>query len=209
MDVRSFQHITPPLRLFHGPDSLGQIGRELERVNSRRTLIFCGSSLAREGSPLDLIYGRRWVTGASVCSMAFARTVQCRRSRQELKSSSGSKRTLWLRLVVVRQSLPRVLQASCWLRKAIPGVSAHHRSSVAPGVIEIKTKGGELLTRRVDKHLGWVENPLSKEDLIEKFRDCASYSVKPLSKKSVDKVIDMVDKLDEVRDVRNLIEIVS
>ncbi len=55
MDMRSFEHITPPLRLFHGPDSLGQIGRELERVNSRRALIFCGSSLAREGSPLDLV----------------------------------------------------------------------------------------------------------------------------------------------------------
>ena len=55
MDMRSFQHITPPLRLFHGPDSLGQIDRELERANSRRALIFCGSSLAREGSPLDLI----------------------------------------------------------------------------------------------------------------------------------------------------------
>lgn len=53
--MRSFQHITPPLRLFHGPESLGQIGRELDRVGSRRALIFCGSSLAREGSPLDLV----------------------------------------------------------------------------------------------------------------------------------------------------------
>ena len=53
--MRSFQHITPPLRLFHGPDSLGQIDRELERVNSRRALIFCGSSLSRSGSPLDLV----------------------------------------------------------------------------------------------------------------------------------------------------------
>ena len=55
MDMRSFQHITPSLRLFHGPDSLGLLGRELERVNSRRALIFCGSSLARQGSPLDLV----------------------------------------------------------------------------------------------------------------------------------------------------------
>jgi alcohol dehydrogenase class IV len=53
--MRSFQHITPPLRLFHGADSLGQIGRELDRLKSRRAVIFCGSSLGREGSPLDLI----------------------------------------------------------------------------------------------------------------------------------------------------------
>ncbi len=54
-DMRSFQHITPPLRLFHGPDSLEQLGRELDRVKSRRAVIFCGSSLARAGSPLDLV----------------------------------------------------------------------------------------------------------------------------------------------------------
>ena len=31
MDMRSFQHITPPLRLFSGPDSMEFLGRELER----------------------------------------------------------------------------------------------------------------------------------------------------------------------------------
>jgi alcohol dehydrogenase class IV len=53
--MRSFQHITPSLRLFHGPDSLESLGRELERVKSRRAVIFCGSTLARAGSPLDLV----------------------------------------------------------------------------------------------------------------------------------------------------------
>lgn len=53
--MRSFRHIAAPLRLFQGSDSLGQLGSELERVNSRRALIFCGSSLGRKGSALDLI----------------------------------------------------------------------------------------------------------------------------------------------------------
>lgn len=57
MDMHSFQHITPPLRLFHGPDSLGQLGRELDRLKSRHAVIFCGSSLGRGGSPLDLVRG--------------------------------------------------------------------------------------------------------------------------------------------------------
>jgi alcohol dehydrogenase len=55
MEMASFQHVTPPLRLFHGPESLGQLGRELDRVNSSRAVIFCGSSLAREGSLLDRV----------------------------------------------------------------------------------------------------------------------------------------------------------
>lgn len=57
MDMLSFQHITPPLRLFHGPDSLGQLARELDRVGARRAVIFCGSSLARQGTLLDLVRG--------------------------------------------------------------------------------------------------------------------------------------------------------
>jgi alcohol dehydrogenase class IV len=40
--MRSFQHITPPLRLFSGPDSFDVLGRELERIGSRRAVVFCG-----------------------------------------------------------------------------------------------------------------------------------------------------------------------
>ena len=53
--MQSFQHVTPPLRLFQGPDSLRFLGRELERLNSRRAVIFCGASVAREGAMLDLV----------------------------------------------------------------------------------------------------------------------------------------------------------
>jgi alcohol dehydrogenase len=55
MGMPSFQHITSPLRLFSGADSLKQLDRELGRANSQRAAIFCGSSLAREGSPLTLV----------------------------------------------------------------------------------------------------------------------------------------------------------
>lgn len=51
--MRSFQHITPPLRLFSGPDSLPFLGRELERLESRRAVVFCGPWA--EGSMLDAV----------------------------------------------------------------------------------------------------------------------------------------------------------
>jgi alcohol dehydrogenase class IV len=40
--MKSFQYITPPLRIFHGADSLTQLGRELDRVGSRRAVVVCG-----------------------------------------------------------------------------------------------------------------------------------------------------------------------
>jgi alcohol dehydrogenase class IV len=52
--IQSFQHVTPPLRVFQGADCLRFLGRELERLNSRRAVIVCGASLAREGAMLDL-----------------------------------------------------------------------------------------------------------------------------------------------------------
>jgi len=54
MDMLSFQHITPPLRVFHGPESLGQIGRELARLNCSRAVIFCGPWMA-EGPLLERV----------------------------------------------------------------------------------------------------------------------------------------------------------
>lgn len=38
----SFRHITPPLRLFYGPDSLKSLESELARLDSHRAVVFCG-----------------------------------------------------------------------------------------------------------------------------------------------------------------------
>ena len=52
--MKSFQHITAPMRIFQGADSLEKLGTELGRLKSRRAVIFCGSTLGR--SPLlDLV----------------------------------------------------------------------------------------------------------------------------------------------------------
>ncbi len=53
--IPSFRHLVPPLRIFNGADSLGMLGRELDRVNSRRAVIFCGASLARQGKEIEMI----------------------------------------------------------------------------------------------------------------------------------------------------------
>ncbi|HUD34501.1 MAG TPA: hypothetical protein VMR43_16055 [Variovorax sp.] len=45
--MQNFQHITPPLRLYHGPDSLTHLGRELDRIKSARAVVVCGEWLAK------------------------------------------------------------------------------------------------------------------------------------------------------------------
>lgn len=53
--MQTFRHIVAPQRIFHGPDSLDALPRELDRLGSRGAVIFCGASLARQGSGLQRI----------------------------------------------------------------------------------------------------------------------------------------------------------
>jgi alcohol dehydrogenase class IV len=53
MDMASFQHVTPPLRLFYGPESLASLGKELSRLDSKRAVVFCGPWA--EGPLLDAV----------------------------------------------------------------------------------------------------------------------------------------------------------
>ena len=53
--MRNRQHAITALRIFDGPGCLEQLGRELSRLDRRRAVIFCGSTLGREGSPLELV----------------------------------------------------------------------------------------------------------------------------------------------------------
>ena len=55
MDMPSFQQVIYPMRLFGGSDCLGKLGRDLDRLGSSKAVIFCGSSLAQQGSQIDLI----------------------------------------------------------------------------------------------------------------------------------------------------------
>lgn len=66
--MRSFQHASPPLRVFQGPDSLRFLGRELERLNSRRAVIMCGRSLSRDNALL----GQVLAAMADRCAGIFA-----------------------------------------------------------------------------------------------------------------------------------------
>ncbi|HEY1229407.1 MAG TPA: iron-containing alcohol dehydrogenase family protein [Ramlibacter sp.] len=53
--MRAFRHLAAPLRLFHGDGCLAALGPELDRVGSRRAVVFCGASLARQTAVMDAI----------------------------------------------------------------------------------------------------------------------------------------------------------
>jgi len=79
-----------------------------------------------------------------------------------------------------------------------------------PAKLEIKLKDGRtLLGEQGGGRYGHPERPISKADLTEKFRECVAYSARPLSAATVDKLIAMVDNLEDVDDVSQIIRMVS
>jgi len=76
--------------------------------------------------------------------------------------------------------------------------------------VEIKLRGGkEVSCEQKGFRYGNPRNPISKGELVEKFRDCTSYSARLLPKDSVEKVIEMVANLEEVDDVSQIIRLIS
>jgi 2-methylcitrate dehydratase PrpD len=88
--------------------------------------------------------------------------------------------------------------------KLVPEMDRH---GVGPGGVIIKMKGGEEYKEEVEHCLGSPERPMTFIDITKKFRECAACSRKPLLKETVDKVIDMVGRLEKLGDATEIIRL--
>jgi 2-methylcitrate dehydratase PrpD len=68
--------------------------------------------------------------------------------------------------------------------------------------VEIEMNDGRKLGGRIDYGKGSKANPMSDDEVAEKFRLCAEYAGLPGDR--ADKVIEMVKRLEELADVREL-----
>ena len=82
-----------------------------------------------------------------------------------------------------------------------------NRVGVSPTIVEIKTKDGKVYSKRVDIPYGSPENPMSMDAMAAKLRDCASYAAKPLSQENVEKLIQLVSRLEAVSDVVEVVRL--
>jgi 2-methylcitrate dehydratase PrpD len=86
-----------------------------------------------------------------------------------------------------------------------PNLTGH---ALEPGRVEISTARGTY-TKQVDFPSGGPQNPVSYEDCAAKFRDCASYSIKPVSGETIERIIDTVSRLEEVKDISQIIRLLN
>ena len=75
--------------------------------------------------------------------------------------------------------------------------------------LEVKTKDGKRFSVHMDNLKGdSIPNPLSGEEIKEKFRTNVSFSG-AVAKKSAEKALDMLERLDEVEDVKKIVRLIE
>lgn len=82
-----------------------------------------------------------------------------------------------------------------------------HSREREPAKIEIKVKGGTTYRQRTDFPYGHHEKPMTRADIVDKFRDCVSYAAKPVTQASAEKVIILVANLEDVGDVSSIVRL--
>jgi 2-methylcitrate dehydratase PrpD len=102
---------------------------------------------------------------------------------------------------------PEVLQMASRIYPEIDLALDGLGDSAAPTVMEIVLASGEKLSARVDYIKGHPKNPMDYAECVAKFKQCASYSAMPLTDRRLEEVIVLIDHLEDVEDVRSIIDI--
>lgn len=79
---------------------------------------------------------------------------------------------------------------------------AQKRNSSA--IVTVTTKDGKVYTKRCDDAVGCAEKPMTDDDFISKFKDCCTYSVKPMGEAKSAELLDMLLNLEKVDDLAKL-----
>jgi 2-methylcitrate dehydratase PrpD len=69
------------------------------------------------------------------------------------------------------------------------------------GIVEITMAGGSHFASRVDTPRGHSSRPLTFAEIAQKFRDCARYADQPPTESAVERMMELVDRLEKVPDV--------
>lgn len=75
--------------------------------------------------------------------------------------------------------------------------------------VEIVTRDGRRFEHRSTSVPGDPKNPVSWERLEAKFRDCVSFSAKPVARAATDRAVEMIRKLETVPDATEVIHLLS
>jgi 2-methylcitrate dehydratase PrpD len=81
--------------------------------------------------------------------------------------------------------------------------------AVKGAIVRIHTTNGQLHEAAVETPLGHKSRPVSREQVVEKFRDCCGHAARPMKPAAVEAIVGMIDALPELDDVRKIAALVG
>jgi 2-methylcitrate dehydratase PrpD len=82
-------------------------------------------------------------------------------------------------------------------------------NQLPPGKVRVKDMSGRTYVKLVTLPYGHHLNPIKASDIVEKFRDCVSFSPRPIPAADVERVIESILHLEEVADIREIIRLLA
>jgi 2-methylcitrate dehydratase PrpD len=103
---------------------------------------------------------------------------------------------------------PDILEISGKVRVKVDK-SVGEKKGMIPAKIEVTTVTGQTYIEQADIPAEGPGKPLPFSDYERKFRDCASYAVKPRIARQIDKLVTLIKQLEKVEDIREIVELLS
>jgi len=90
-----------------------------------------------------------------------------------------------------------------------PELDRNYQASVTPAIVEIFTKDGQIFSKKVIERRGSPSNPLSIEEIAEKFRHCAQFAHKPLPEEKIQEAVHFLKELEFKKDITQVFPLLS
>jgi hypothetical protein len=74
-------------------------------------------------------------------------------------------------------------------------------------IVRVKCSNGREFVEKVRVVKGYPEDPVTTEDVIDKFNDCILFARKQVTKKTIDQLTNLVLHLEEVEDIRQICDL--
>ncbi len=87
--------------------------------------------------------------------------------------------------------------------------NAMNRHGVGPGRITMKMKDSRELVAEIEHFRGSIQNPMSFNDCADKLRECSDFALQPLPSHKVEKIIEMIRHMEEIKNIREITEAVG
>jgi 2-methylcitrate dehydratase PrpD len=141
------------------------------------------------GKPYDAIRGHRVVE--SILNVSYAAAVAFTRGRVNLDDFTEA-----------AVADPEVGNLA---RRIEARVDPHApEKAFVPVTLRVSLRDGRVLERTVSRLLGTPDQPLSRADLLAKFRHCAGYAAPPVPRDRLERLLALIDDLERLPDVREV-----